>query len=86
MRQSSVKLEKLQASFHWRGLPAILPSTFMATMALVSAPAGAPKAMLIFWPVDVPARGIAELCVGEGSGVRGYGLDIDTTSTGGARP
>jgi hypothetical protein len=60
MRQSSAELAKLQAAFHWRGLPAILPSTFMATMALVSAPATSRAegvAKLIFWPVDVPARG-----------------------------
>jgi hypothetical protein len=37
--QSSTELEKLQAAFHWRGLPAIPPRTFMAIMALVSAPA-----------------------------------------------
>ena len=60
LRQSSAELKKLQAAFHWRGLPAILPSTFMATMALVSAPATSRcaegVAKLIFWPVDVPAR------------------------------
>jgi hypothetical protein len=66
MRQSSAELEKLQAAFHWRGLPAILPSTFVATIALVSAPAASRAegvAELIFWPVDVPPGGIAELCV-----------------------